>query len=240
MNTQKVLKHLEKRKVIALIVAVALSIIGNAVWEYAAKPLLLLSRDLFLDIATLGTQSFKDACYQSIAQGFSESASFSLLFELNVLYITACLLIALHFFLQLRSLTIRVTELDEMRKNLSKVEKCNPVSIAEKPTIDEQQRELFRSLVKLKVLVWSFVFLAVFAVSLKVMNGVKYGYVHSAITHYRQILVTARPYLTENDFQLTESKFSRIRNKDDYASALRSLYEVCDKNGIKHSTFNPW
>jgi hypothetical protein len=231
---------LQNRKVIAVVAAIALAILSNALWEYAAKPLLLLSRDIFLDIATLGTQSFKNACYQSIAQGFTESASFSLLSEFNALYITACLLAALYSLQKSRELTTKQREIDEMRKELAELEKGNNLSKTTKPSIDERREELSHLLVKLKVVVWFFVVFAVFFASLKVLSGVKYGYVHSAITHYKQVLVVTRPYLSEKEFQLTESKFSQISRKDDYASILRGLYAVCDKNGIKHSTFSPW
>lgn len=199
-----------------------------------------MSRDTLLNIATLGMQSFKDSCYRLIAQGFTESASYSLLSEFNGLYISACLLGSLYFFQKSREASSQKKEFDEMLESSAGQESTEGSSAGTNISIEERQRKLSNLLIKLKALVWCFILLAVFIVSVKVLGSVKNSYVRSAIIHYKQITSITRPYMTEKEFQIIESKFSQIAGKTDYASVMVGLYAICDKNGIKHSTFTPW
>jgi len=56
---------------------IALSLIGNALWEIVIKPSYPYLRDFFLNIASLGIESLKDSTYESIAKGFHEYPTFA-------------------------------------------------------------------------------------------------------------------------------------------------------------------
>lgn len=240
MNTERALKFIKNKKLLTVAGAILLGVIGNGLWEYVAKPLLFLSRDTLLNVATFGIHRFKDDCYRLIARGFTESASLSLLSEFNILYITASLIFSLHFYLRLK-------EAKEKKKKLD--EKCNkcleqggrpPRSEEDGQSIEDLRSETARLLTRANVLLWAFIVITLFIISSRILTMVKYNYVNSAISHYKQIVSTCRPYITEEESYSVESKFSQVSSKDDYASLMAGLYEVCDKNKIKCNRFTPW
>ena len=142
MDIERTLELTKNKKLLAILGAILLGIVGNALWEYMAKPLLFLSRDTLLNIATLGIQSFKDECYRLIARGFTESASLSLLFEFNALYITGCVLLALYFYQRFRESNAKIRELDELfEKSLQEDEDKDPTQQS-KRSIEDRRRKI--------------------------------------------------------------------------------------------------
>jgi hypothetical protein len=71
---------LSRRKLaLGIFTTIFLGAIGSGLWEYALKPICLKSTYVFLNIATLGMTSFKNALYLEIAKGLHESTSLTLL-----------------------------------------------------------------------------------------------------------------------------------------------------------------
>jgi hypothetical protein len=233
MNTERILKFIKNRKFLTILGSLLLAVVGNGLWEYIVKPSLSILRDIFLNIATLGISNFKDDCYQLIARGFSESASLSLFSELNAIYISICILFTLYLFEKISEGNKKLRELDVLITKPSEAQES-------KPSIEERLRKITRLMTKAKLLAWSCVVIIVFIVSMKVLSIVKLNYVNSAITHYRQMISICRPYISEKEAQIIDSKFSQISNKEDYASLMLELYQICEKNKIKHQTFLPW
>jgi hypothetical protein len=240
VNAHSLMKMTRSKKTLAVLGAILLAVVSNALWEYAAKPLILQLRDILLNIATLGIQSFKNDCYRLIAQGFTESPSVKLLFEFNSLYIVAFTWVAAYFVVKAREANLRTRRVDELRHRLSEqpVDQELPQEI--EPSVDERRKELANLMIKLRALVWLFVVLAVFAVSWRGLNIVKESYVNKAVSHYKQMYLMCRPYVDEKEAQIIESKFSQIASKQDYSLVLSRLYEIGEKNGIRHQTFSAW
>ncbi|MBJ6911644.1 hypothetical protein JG661_20470, partial [Vibrio cholerae] len=73
--------------------AIVIGAIGSGVWEYILQPVLKNGSNAFLELATLGAESYKDDLYQEVAKGYQEKASFSLLLSFNALLVSAYLVI---------------------------------------------------------------------------------------------------------------------------------------------------
>jgi len=238
VNTERALKLIKNRKLVTIVGLLLLSLLSNALWEYAAKPLLFLSRDTLLNIATLGIASFKNDCYRLIARGFTESPSLSLLSEFDGLYICAYIVAGFWLYNQIRKINADKREFDEMCKGLERDD--NDLSKRNRPSTEVLRIKISSLTTMANLLIWFFIAFLVFFISIKAQSGVKEIYVNAAVTHYKQMISICRPYIDEKEAQLIESKFSQISNKEDYSSLMKGLYRVCDKKGIKYEKFLPW
>ena len=55
--------------------AIVLGALGSGLWQHFGEPLLVLTRDALLNLATLGLLTLKDTLYADVASGFSGNAS---------------------------------------------------------------------------------------------------------------------------------------------------------------------
>jgi hypothetical protein len=81
-----------------------------------------------------------------------------------------------------------------------------------------------------------FVFLAVFSA----LQANEVAYVNRAITHLRQVMAIAGPYISEGDRKLYLSRFAQISSRDDYAALVSTLEQICKEKNLKVPKFAIW
>ncbi len=60
----------------------------------------------------------------------------------------------------------------------------------------------------------------------------KESYINNAITHYNQLVQITKPYITQDEFDLYNSRFAQIRNKDDYSKLIRELEGIASEYSL--------
>jgi len=135
-----------------------------------------------------------------------------------------------------------LSRVESMLNNLSNLVERSSTREQEPREQIEQIRDalLNESTARLSILVWLCVLLCVFIVSLHFTDYIQNEYRNSAIAHYRQSLMMARPYMKEIDVYLTEAEFAGLQSKEDYVKVLAKLYDILDRNGVPHHIFQAW
>lgn len=230
---------INKKSLLYIAGVVLLAIVGNAVWEFIARPTLLAGQDLLLNLSTLGVQRFKDSMYVQIAKGHYDRASLLLLGQFTAVYV-ACLLAGPYWMFRLtRRLRESHAKLkEEVRASLgqeySGIENFNTQEFLAELESNDPMRRLNRLLY-----LGYFLFLALAVGNLTEASRTRY--VESAVSNFEQTLSIAKPYLTEpKKEELMRSAFSQIRNKDGYVALLLELRGIAEKNGQHVPDFRIW
>ena len=184
------LSKLAKKKILisGLLTAVLVSILGNAIWEYAVRPLLHTTARLLLDAASLGLTSYKNNVYQQVAKDNHTAAIVSV-------QSFVVLLLLLGFFVTFAYL---FTELFELRWRTEKRLVESEFGEIHEPPVEVQKRLAIK---RLKSVRRGLVFLYVSAVAygsffiLEAVSLAKSTYVESADAHYHHILRMAAPII---------------------------------------------
>lgn len=61
-------------------------------------------------------------------------------------------------------------------------------------------------------------------------SHIRNSYVVSGVLHFEQCLSIIRPFITEQDYHIFNSRFSQIKNSLDYKNILNEIYDLCHEN----------
>lgn len=171
-----------------------LTMIGSALWENVFRDVFNFIGRTLLTVSTLGVEKYKDDIYVDIAKGFYEQASIQVLsFVIGIL---AGVIVAMV------GAILKNKKEDENNKN-SKIINW----------LKEHRR-----FVKLTFLFYSF-----FVIGITVLGLSKITYINKSIAYYKQLETIASPYLTVDQEKVFNSKFSQIKNRDDYIKIIKDL-----------------
>ena len=198
---------------LAISVTILLGVVSNGLWELLIKPSITWLRDVLLNIASLGIESIKNACYAEIAKGFHEAIGLQIL-----AIITIIIFLAAGYYMG------HVGNRYIHRRDNSQKEQQFIDSIPNKT-----------KLILLLCLCY-----VIFSLMILNLTQTRISYINSAISYYHQLHKIVRPYISEENSILLDSQFSRIAKKDDYVAVLSQLYEICDKNKITYTKFSAW
>ncbi|MCG3653311.1 hypothetical protein [Aliarcobacter butzleri] len=65
-------------------------------------------------------------------------------------------------------------------------------------------------------------------------------YINNAIIHYKQLISISTPYISEQELKVFNSRFSLIKNKNDYEKLINDLYIILEKNNLELKRINVW
>lgn len=202
---------LQKNYLKWVVITVLLGAIGSGVWEYILKPIALGGTNFLLEVATLGVANFKDSLYEEIALGHHELPSLSLL-SFTFGFLPGIMVGILLIAVILRPMV-------------------NVIRGA--VTNDDKQR------LKRRVFLLTGLFtLFLFTFSLVYVSRV--GYINRAITHFNQLLATSGPYLNQDERLNYISKFTQVRNREEFAQVIEDLSRICKQNKQKTPKFSIW
>lgn len=197
--------------ILGLLGSILIGALGSGVWEYLLKPLLSYGLNLILDLSTLGIESFKNDIYLSIAEGFSEKNS------LNIYNFITTLYFGFIFSIYLLLLKKSKSQKEEVTKN------------NEKDYPSEKRKRLYL-----------FTFLIIFLLIITSIQNIKLQYINNSIIHYYQLTNIAAPYVSNEDIKSFNSKFSLIKNKNDYEKVINDLYIILKNNNLELKKRNIW
>ena len=231
----------ETRKIAGtVIITIFLGAIGSGVWQYVLDPMFSSSKNIILDIATLGVTSFKDNLYQEVAKGYHESASYAVYFKIVTIIAIALLLTGLTIKWKTREAYKKTNdlleELDKITNNEEdKKDEINHQELRQK--IEDLQNKNLKKITRSSQILFGFMILLIVAEFITV-NREKY--INSAITNYKQISRIITPYITEKEIKEYESKFSQIQNDKDYKQIIEDMQIIVKKHDLITPEFIIW
>jgi len=218
-----------------VISAIVLGAIGSGIWQYVFDPALSKGSKVILDLATLGVESFKNDLYQEIAIGFHEKASSALYSQFNMF--CTLFLVLMPIFLLIKTKEV-IQQKSDMLKKLEQME-----DEGEKESLTtDNLRESTQNLRPERLLAFIYVLLVVGVLlfSAQFVTSKRDRYVNSAIAHYSQLKRIVSPYVSQNEIQLLDSRFSQIQSANDFESIIVQLNDITKQHNAKVPEFVVW
>lgn len=200
--------------IIGIFATIFLGAIGSGLWNEALQPMFYCCNRFLFKIATLGLCSFKNSIYISVAKGLHEEPSLMILLAIVTMLICTvvflCLLLV-HLRARIDGDTVIKGKAAQLIKNINQF-------IITKPKV------LLCFVVLYVCVFYIFIFYRI-------------NYINLAITHFEQCYTICSPYLDSKEKDLTKSRFSQIKNKEDYLKVMNFLYERTKANSIECPQF---
>lgn len=222
--------QISKWKKISLGIAgtVLLGALGSGCWEIAVKPFGIWLGKLILTAATLGSSSIKDSIYREAAKGVHEASSLHLLF-LIVLAITAATIGPLAF------LAGRWQGSRQANRFFNKIEDLDVLEqrTAVQTQLDKTKKRFYG--VTVAMLAVAFIY-----ATAEFINYLELEQANMAYTFFEQSIQICKPYLSDKDERMLESRFAGINQRADFIGIIDELKRIASENQRKLPDFNPW
>jgi hypothetical protein len=208
---------------------------SNGLWDLAFKPLAQRTRQAILTIVTFGSATLRDQIYREAAKGFHEAAAAQVLDVLTVAVLSLFAGMGMYLF----SFVLRSTPSEKREEIRSETEIA-----AEIARLEHENSSLQRP-IRLKKKVLSVV-LSIVVAELALMAGIyliirlKIDEANNAYTFFAQSMTICRPYITDHDAYLLQSRFASIQGKADYIAVANSLRAIAKANQQWLPKFEPW
>lgn len=82
--------------------------------------------------------------------------------------------------------------------------------------------------------------LVVFLSTAQLIAVARHTYINSAVTHFRQVLRIASPYLDESEQAVIVSQFAQVKSKEDYVRIVDRLADTAETHRQNVPPFDPW
>jgi hypothetical protein len=201
---------------------VILGLIGSALWEMALKPGMMATRNVLLDLTSLGIKSVQNATYQEVARGLHEHASNQL--------------VSLLLFFALGMATGAMGYWRGRRSRPSR-EALEAMTVAE---LQERQTVLNRKLGRLETMLKFSSVAVLLMVAFLAGNQLRQSYALSAVGHFNQLSAILAPYIPVEESLLMRSQFSQIDTRADNLSLIGRMESKAKEVHARIPKFHPW
>ena len=225
---------LSKNKALAVLGALVLGGLGSGIWDLVFRPGGMWLGHTVLSAVTFGSTSVRDAVYREAARGLHEGSSLMVYSFLVGLIGAAPLYFFVAAFIDKRRFEDQQLLRARRRSGQSVQELEGEIS-----RLKTEMGSLDRRLGKLTM----FRYIAVAALlvpSLTVsFQGLKLVEANDAFTYFSQSLIICRPYMTDQDAHILNSRFAQIRGRSDYVVIIDELQKIAGSNHVKLPEYNP-
>lgn len=208
--------------IFGVIGTVFLGAIGSGLWELFLKEILLTLGRWILTGLTFGFSSIRDNLYKEIAQGHNDRVD--LLLILVVFYIVSGFC---GFYFGRTQSKYDMFRLEALKED----DPAKHDKIAKRLTVNPYT--------VISVERW-FSFIMIFFVSLMMFRFLSLSYIDRAITHYEQSLSICLPYLSKEERDLIRSRYSLIKNKNEYIAVIDTLTATAKNHKVEVPPFTAW
>jgi len=219
-------KYIRLSAVLALLGALIVGVLGNALWDLLFKPVLVWISTVLLNIATLGLNSLRDNLYIEIAKGLYDRSGFE-----TFSFMMVGLLTLLLFLVLLMPIAFLLLTNEMMRKkNLVKAGPNKRQSVV-------SLRRLFRWLR------WSLVVLAASGTlnaSLVLTILARMAFITNGAVYLDQSQRIIAPYLTDNERIVLRSRVAQMKSRSDFDRVNADLTKVATANNVALPAFAPF
>jgi hypothetical protein len=206
-----------KKAILGIFATIILGALGSGLWELGLRPGGYWFWHSVLTAATFGSKVLKDQVYLEAAKGNHEGAA-----QHSMLIL--CLFLAVGF-----GILSGVVVSDRLRRNYAKGE------------VSAMNRNI--ALLGPKVigyLEWVILIGGLFQFGASTAGQLKLSAANDAYTYFRQSLDICRPYMTDHQTQLLESRFAALRTRDEYISITNDIKQVAATDNLLLPDFHPW
>lgn len=197
---------------------IILGVITNAIWD-AVKPLTAYLFKLALNLSVLGVDKFKDNIYLEIARGMHEGTSLQIFITLYGFVLSFVLVVVL------MALIVRRKVIRERESNANQ-------------NFFDKIYDYRINLLRKSWFIWFFVLYTMFTGTILILDLTKQNYINNAVTNFEQLSKIIRPYIDEKEEVEYSSKFSQIRNKEDYVKLVSKLGNIAKDNNLYTPDFS--
>ncbi len=225
---------LSKKNLLTVLGALILGALGSGVWELVFRPSGRWLGHTVLSAVSFGSTSVRDAVYREAARGFHEGSGLMLLGFFLGLIGSAPLFLLLDALLDRR-------RLQRDRSGTPRVSGANRQEVEAK--LSQLQTEIDRLDKRMgRLLTARFVALAILAVPCLTVtfNGLKLTAANDAFTFFSQSMTICRPYMTDQDARILNSRFAQIRGRSDYMMIASKLREIAESNHAVLPEYEPF
>ncbi len=207
-----------RKTVFWLSASVFVGALGSGLWELALKPGGHWLGQLILTGATLGSRLIKDQIYMEAAKGNHEAIARH---STSILY--------WGFGLACGALTGGLLGASRLRSPKG-------------PGQENQAERASPSRWRLPARGYAFIVLSglLFSTASFLVGSLKVEVANDAYTFFSQSLAICRPYISDHEARLLESRFAAIRGRDDYIGVINDLGRIAASNQLKLPDFKPW
>lgn len=196
--------------------SILIGALGSGVWEYLLKPFFSHSINFILDVSTLGMDKFKNSIYEEVSKGFSEKNSISTYSFITMIYLGFLFMMILILFRKIKNKKINLDEEDNAPKELN----------------NSYQKLIRRFYILSSLSILLFMIIMV--------QNIKLQYINTSIIYYKQLLNIVAPYISEQEIKIYNSKFSLIKNKEEYEKLVDELYDISYDNKLEFKKRDIW
>jgi hypothetical protein len=223
--------------------AIGVAIIGNAVWEFAAKPLGLAVFRTVLSSTSAWVSDYRNDFYVRAARGFHESSDLVVLPLLGFALIISGVAYWASTYGSLRRNQKQVGELRERVSRLRNNSRPVTEAISTEAELADIDRELTRAekqLVvgqRMKFWVLAGILWWVFSIGSDI---VKTYYANTLVTYFEQLHRISLPYISVEEEKSLLSSFARINSRDRFIKVIRNAEGYARRSGETIPTVDPW
>lgn len=186
---------------------ILLGIVTNALWEYiklSSNGILLF----LVRITTLGISKLNDGIYIEIARGLHESMSLQM-YTLFIAFIISIVILSATLFFTLKKKII------EGGKN------------------EYKENAIIKRFIKGKFGFYFFIIYSVFCITFFAFDVARNVYINEAVSYYNQLILIIDPEIDVLTHKIFDSRFSQIKNGEDYNLLINDLEELIKSKNFK-------
>lgn len=223
--------------------ALIVGAIGSGIWDILVKPSGKWIGQAILTTATLGSNSVKDSVYVEAARGLHDAPS------LLILGALASIILLLPFFSLASTISIHLKFRKSLREAIE-IESGQELEAGTDTELTKKDRRIAdfkKSIGKSKRVVGRLLPVTyVMALGLFVACGsifismLKIEQASEALAFFSQSLTICKPYMSDNEAEIFESRFARIQSKADYIVLTNELRQFATTKQLKLPTYSPW
>ncbi len=205
-----------KKAVLGILATLLLGALGSGLWDVALKPGGYWFWHAVLTAVTFGSRYLRDQVYLEAAKGNHEAFArhSSRVLGLFLGFLSGVITSLMVF-------VLRRLKPDKERETT-------------KPESSQRHPKLLRYPAAF-ILLFMVYLLAAFLV-----EDLKVGTANEAYTYFRQSMNICRPYISEHEAQLLESRFAALRTREEYIGITDEMKQIAGSNHLNLPDFKPW
>ncbi len=246
------------RLILGAVATLLLGALGSGLWQYVFEPAVLGIRNVLLNVASLGVETFKEQLYREVAKHAFERVALQVLTHTLLLFVALqCALAAWAFHVRARVRSQRQELLDRVDDSLAKLDQPESPEPGESPESgDRQPREALElreeilavrtGIVKdlsdrrLSVPVYSMFLLVLLMLTSSWVGVIRVRYIHGAQTYLDQLSTLAAPVMDSSQEELLRARVAAIQGREDYVAIVDGLVSAISARDVPVPSFSIW
>lgn len=218
-----------KKTLLAVPGALILGAFGSGLWELGVRPGGSWLMKAIFTFVTFGSKVLMDKVYLEASKGNHEGIAISLT---NIVLNTW--LFSVGFYVVRLSLKLEAAKrsMDEITQGTGK-----PSQPQDRAALIQKANSLSRTTGRLRFVIYALTLIMAGLFMTEIFKGIA---ANGAYTYFDQSFKICRPYMTDGEAQMIESKYASIRTRDEYMQVINGLQRIADEKKLRLPDTKPW